>query len=154
MSRARLVDATVVGLLGALAASQAQAQSVVISPDRLTEGDGKPRNITLDANVAPGARLTVSVTYSSGPKAPTASLIPKFTDLGIRGLGEKFLDPVIDGLAVPIGTALAIVLAQLGKTRAMLGKFAGIIERKRHFQIGFQDIFRRRQDVGDEILAQ
>jgi len=58
---------------------QVHAQSIVISPDRLREGDGKPRDITLDANVAPGTRLTISVSYSSGPAAPATDFIPKFT---------------------------------------------------------------------------
>ena len=56
-----------------------RAQSVVIRPDRLREGDGKTRNITLEANVAPGARLSVSVSYSADPNASGTGFIPKFT---------------------------------------------------------------------------
>jgi hypothetical protein len=57
----------------------ARAQSVVITPDRLVEGDGNTRNITLEATVAPGAQLTVAVSYSSGPTAPVPGFIPKFS---------------------------------------------------------------------------
>jgi len=59
---------------------QVQAQSLVIRPDRLMEGDGKTRNITLEANnVAPGATLNISVSYSSDPNSPPTSFIPKFS---------------------------------------------------------------------------
>src|SRR5215211_2663409 len=58
---------------------QVRAQSVVITPDRLREGDGKPREVTLEATVAPGMRLTISVSYSSGPNAGSTVFIPKFS---------------------------------------------------------------------------
>jgi len=59
-------------------AGQAQAQSIFIRPDRLREGDGKTRNVTLEASVVPGARLSITVSYSSDPASPTVSFIPKF----------------------------------------------------------------------------
>ena len=31
---------------------------------------------------------------------------------------------------------------------------AGIVQRQRRLEIGFDDIFRRRQDVGDEVVAE
>src|ERR1700752_560526 len=55
--------------------SQAQAQSVIIRPDRLREGDGKTRNVTIEAA---GTGLSVSVTYTSEPGSATISFIPKF----------------------------------------------------------------------------
>lgn len=58
---------------------QAQAQSISIRPERLMEGDGKTRSMTLEATVAPGGRLSGSVNYSSSPDTSVASFIPKFT---------------------------------------------------------------------------
>ena len=58
---------------------QAGAQSVVIRPDRLREGDEKTRNVTLEASVAPGASLSVAVSYRSDPAAAGSSFIPKFS---------------------------------------------------------------------------
>ena len=60
-------------------AAQVRAQSVVIKPDRLREGDGKTRNVTLEANVATGAHLSVSVSYSSDPNSGGTGFIPKFS---------------------------------------------------------------------------
>ena len=56
-----------------------QAQPVLVRPDRLREGDGKTRNITLEASVAPGARLNVAVSYSSDPSASDSTFIPTFS---------------------------------------------------------------------------
>lgn len=58
---------------------QAGAQSVFIQPDRLREGDGRTRSITLVANVTAGARLSVAVSYRSDPAASGSSFIPKFS---------------------------------------------------------------------------
>ena len=57
-------------------AAEARAQSVVVTPDRLREGDGQTRNITLDTNAA---QLTVSVSYSSDPNGSSTVLIPRFS---------------------------------------------------------------------------
>lgn len=58
---------------------EAGAQSVSLLPDRLREGDGRTRNITLDANVAPGSQLGIAVSYRSDPAAPGNTFIPKFS---------------------------------------------------------------------------
>ena len=60
-------------------AGELRAQSVVIRPDRLREGDGKTRNITVEASVDPGAQLSISVSYSSDPNAANTSFISKFS---------------------------------------------------------------------------
>lgn len=59
--------------------AEVRAQSVVITPDRLVEGDGNTRNITLEATVVPGAQLTITVSYSSGPTVPVPGFIPRFS---------------------------------------------------------------------------
>lgn len=56
-------------------AGQAQAQSVTIRPDRLREGDGKTRNITVEVAAT---RLSVSVNYTADPGAVTVVFIPRF----------------------------------------------------------------------------
>ena len=60
-------------------AGQTRAQQPAVSPNRLREGDGKTRNITLNASVNPGASLSVAVSYSSGPNASNTGFIPKFS---------------------------------------------------------------------------
>jgi hypothetical protein len=60
-------------------AGELRAQSVVITPDRLREGDGLTRNITVEASVETGAQLSVSVSYSSDPNAANTGFIPKFS---------------------------------------------------------------------------
>lgn len=59
-------------------AGHARGQYVSIRPDRLREGDGKTRNVTLEANVIAGASLNISVAYSSDPAVRSTSFIPKF----------------------------------------------------------------------------
>ena len=73
----RFLIATCICLIGTV--DQASAQSVFIRPDRLREGDGKTRNITLEANVTPGARLSVAVSYRSDPATTSSTFIPKFS---------------------------------------------------------------------------
>ena len=53
---------------------QAQAQLVTVRPDRLREGDGKTRNVTIEAA---GTQLSVAVTYTSDPGSSAVSFIPK-----------------------------------------------------------------------------
>ena len=76
-NKLRLLILICVCLIGMVA--QVQAQSVFVRPDRLREGDGKTRNITLEANVSPGATLSVAVGYRSDPSASASSFIPKFS---------------------------------------------------------------------------
>ena len=73
----RIFIATCVCLIGIV--GQAAAQSVRILPDRLREGDGLTRNITVEAKVDPGTQLSIAVNYSSDPSATPASFIPKFS---------------------------------------------------------------------------
>ena len=73
----RFLIATCVAFL--TLAGSLKAQSVSVRPDRLREGDGKTRNITLEVSVAPGARLNVAVSYSSDPSASNSTFIPTFS---------------------------------------------------------------------------
>ena len=73
----RFLIAICVCLVGTV--GQAGAQSVFMRPDRLREGDGKTRNITVEATVQPGARLSIAVSYRSDPSASGSSFIPKFS---------------------------------------------------------------------------
>jgi hypothetical protein len=57
-------------------AGQVQAQSVYITPDRLREGDGKTRNVTVVASSV--ARLSIAVTYSSSPGSSNVDFISRF----------------------------------------------------------------------------
>jgi WD40-like Beta Propeller Repeat len=56
----------------------AQVQSVKISPNRLREGDGKTRNILIEAAVAEGALVNISVSYSADPQSAPVDFTPKF----------------------------------------------------------------------------
>ncbi len=59
-------------------AGELQPEAVWIRPDRLREGDGKARNITVEAVVDPGAQLSISVSYSSDPHTAGTNFISKF----------------------------------------------------------------------------
>jgi len=72
----RLVVAACVVLI--TLTSDAQTYSVVIRPNRLREGDGKTRNITVEARVAEGARVNISVSFSADPSSASLDFIPKF----------------------------------------------------------------------------
>jgi WD40-like Beta Propeller Repeat len=76
-SRQLILIAACVGFISLT--GQVRGQSVSIRPDRLREGDGKTRDITLEASVAPGAWLSISVSYSSDPSASNTSFIPKYS---------------------------------------------------------------------------
>ena len=65
-----LVSICLITLMG-----QAQAQIVTIRPDRLREGDGKTRSVTIEAA---GTQLSILVTYTSDPGSSAVSFIPKF----------------------------------------------------------------------------
>jgi len=56
----------------------AQAQSVVIRPNSLREGDGKTRDITIEARVADGARVNISVSFSADPASAPVDFISTF----------------------------------------------------------------------------
>jgi len=71
-----LIVASCIALI--MLTSEAQSQSVLIRPDRLREGDGKTRDITLEAQVANGARVSISVSYSADPASSLVDFIPKF----------------------------------------------------------------------------
>lgn len=58
---------------------QAAAQSVVVRPDQLREGDSQTRSITLTVNVDAGAEVSVAVNYTSDPSKGSSSFIPRFT---------------------------------------------------------------------------
>lgn len=73
----RLFIATCICLIGIV--WQAEAQTVVIQPDRLREGDGKTRVVSVEVKVTPGARLSIAVSYRSDPAAPGSSFISKFS---------------------------------------------------------------------------
>jgi hypothetical protein len=73
----RLFIATCVCLIGIV--GQAGAQSFMMEPDRLREGDGKTRDVALRATVTPGATLSVAVGYKSDPSASATNFIPKFS---------------------------------------------------------------------------
>jgi len=74
-----------IGLVG-----QAMAQSILLEPDRLREGDPLTRKITLRSKVAPGASLSIAVSYKTDPTAPASSFIPKFS---VRDNGSEDSDP-------------------------------------------------------------
>lgn len=82
----RLVVAACVVLI--TLTSDAQTQSVVIMPDRLREGDGKTRDITLSARVAEGARVNIAVSYSADPASSPVDFIPKFA-VQDNGQGDR-----------------------------------------------------------------
>ena len=68
--------AACVGLIAV--AGDVRGQSISIRPDGLRVGDGKTRNVTLEASVRSGASLTVSVNYRSDGAGPEVTFIPKF----------------------------------------------------------------------------
>ena len=56
----------------------AQVQSVKIMPNHLREGDGQTRNIIIEARVADGARVNISVSYSADRTSAAVDFIPRF----------------------------------------------------------------------------
>ncbi len=53
-------------------------QTVSIRPDQLRQGDGKTRNITLEASVPPGTVLHISAQYNATSNAQSTNFIPRF----------------------------------------------------------------------------
>ncbi|MFZ2159632.1 MAG: hypothetical protein WAV72_26405 [Bradyrhizobium sp.] len=54
----------------------------------------------------------------------------------------------------PEFATVVIVLLQLHQTVTTRRDRRRILKRKRRFEIGFDHIFRRRQDIGDEVVAE
>src|ERR1051325_5686393 len=98
-------------------AGQAQAQSVTIRPDRLREGDGKTRNITIEAA---GTRLSVGVTYTSDPGSSAVSFIPKFV---VQDNGSDDRDPESGKIRVILPKAFdrtGVYIIQIDETGSVL----------------------------------
>lgn len=65
--------------LNAFAGSLQAQSAVTITPDRLREGDGLTRDITVEARVDRGAQLSISVSYSSDPNTTNTGFIARFS---------------------------------------------------------------------------
>ena len=101
-----------------------------------------------------GLAGAVPVATRQGGQEVALGLAPESGDLLIGCHGQQLLDVAVDRLLLPIGMALVIILVQLGQPRLMPGETRLVIQRQGRFQIGFQNVFRRRQDIGDQVLAQ
>ena len=66
------------------------ANAQVVRPDRLREGDRKTRNVTVEASVSAGTRVTISVTYSADPASAAVDFIPRFE---VQDNGPEDRDP-------------------------------------------------------------
>ena len=107
----RLLMLVSIGLI--TLAGQAQAQSVTIKPDRLREGDGKTRKITIEAS---GTRLSVSVTYTSDPGSSPVTFIPKFV---VQDNGSDDGNPESGNIRVVLPKAfdrIGVYLIQIDET--------------------------------------
>ena len=74
LKRLLLTCVCLVGFVG-----HAAAQSVVVRPDQLREGDGQTRSIVLTVKVDAGAQVSVAVNYTSDPNNGSSTFIPRFT---------------------------------------------------------------------------
>lgn len=121
MKQSFLTSITLAAFLSLITlAGQTYAQSVSIRPDRLREGDGKTRSVTLEASVTPGARLNISVNYTPNPSAVTTVLIPGFV---VQDNGSEDRNPQDGNIRLVLPRAFdktGVYTIQVEETRSVL----------------------------------
>ena len=79
---------------------------------------------------------------------------PEALHLAVRTLDEFCLERGIEVRFQPELVALVIFLLQLDQAVAAGGERGRIVQGQRCLEIRFDHVFRRRQDVGDEVVAE